>query len=319
VRDAQGKMATIESGTIPFYVDAPGEPVTIRGIRFVRPTHTAILVRAVRGLEITSSRIEGLVPFSIGAGAISINTRGEMPLPSSPGNPENVSGHLLIAHNEIDGTGGTAQEPTAGVTVFSVGQSPDREVDLDIIANQISNTSAPTINIRRVHGRVRVLGNTVQTSPETVGDVDAVRLVNGGSILMANNSVECKWPNAAGINVFSPFAEWPTEHVIVEDNNVLMSPSPGTALGDFSAGISIRGFAHGIVIRHNTISGRAGAALSMYAFRGGVPADNALIDNRLEGFEATVADIFVGSGVARGHIVGPGSVSDHGSATIRER
>ena len=324
VRDAQGKMATIESGTIPFYVDAPGERVTIRGLRFVRPTQAAILVRAVKGLEISSSKIDGLVPFSIGAGGISINTRGEMPLPSSPGNPENVSGHLLIAHNEIDGTGGTAQEPTAGVTVFSVGRSPDGEVDLDIIGNHISNTTAPTINIRRVHGRVRVLGNTVQTSPETAspetfGDVDAVRLVNGGSILMANNTVECKWPNAAGINVFSPFAEWPTEHVIVEDNNVLMSPSPGTALGDFSAGISIRGFAQGIVIRHNSISGHAGAALSMYAFRGGVPADNAFIDNRLEGFEATVADIFVGSGVARSHIVGPGSLSDHGSATILER
>jgi serine/threonine protein kinase len=319
VRDARGEMATIKSGTIPFYVDAPGERVTLRGLRFVRPTQAAILVRAVRGLEISSSKIDGLVPFSIGAGGISINTRGEMPLPSSPGNPENVSGHLLIAHNEIDGTGGTAQVATAGVTVFSVGRSPDGEVDLDIIGNDISNTTAPAINIRRVHGRVRVLGNAVHTSPETVGDVDAVRLVNGGSILMANNSVECKWPNAAGIQVFSPFQEWPTEHVIVEDNNVLMSPSPGTAFGDFSAGISIRGFAHGIVIRHNTISGRAGAALSMYAFRGGVPADNAFIDNRLEGFEATVADIFVGSGVARGHITGPGSVSDHGVATILER
>lgn len=152
-----------------------------------------------------------------------------------------------------------------------------------------------------------------------MGDVDAVRLVNADSILMANNTVECKWPNAAGIQVFSPFAEWPTTHVIVEDNDVLMSPSPGAALGDFSAGISIRGFAQGIVIRHNTISGRARAALSMYAFRGGVPADNAFVDNRLERFEASVADIFVGSGVARGHIVGPGSVSDQGTATILKR
>jgi hypothetical protein len=107
--------------------------------------------------------------------------------------------------------------------------------------------------------------------------------------------------------------------VTVEDNNVRMSPSPGTALGDFSAGISIRGYAKGIVIRHNSISGRARAALSMYAFRGGVPADNAFIDNRLDGFSATGADIVVGSGVTKGRIVGPGSVSDHGTATILER
>jgi serine/threonine protein kinase len=319
VRDAKGEMVTIRAGTIPFYVDAPGQRVTIRGVRFIRPTQAAILVRAVRGLEITSSRIEGLAPLSNGAGGISINTRGEMPLPSSAGNPENVSGHLLIAHNAIDGTGGTALAATAGVTVFSVGRYSDGEADVDIIDNEIRNTSAPTINIRHVLGRVRVVGNTLETSPETVGDVDAVRLVDGGSILMANNTVECKWLNAAGIQVFSPVAEWPTRHVIVEDNDVRMSPPPGTPLGDFSAGISVRGFADGIVVRHNRISGRALAALSMYEFRGGTPADNAFIDNRLQGFDATVADIVIGSGVARGHIVGSGSVSDHGTATIRER
>jgi hypothetical protein len=264
-------------------------------------------------------KIEGLVPFSIGASGISINTSGEMPLPSSPGHPENVSGHLLIANNEIDGTGGTAHAATAGINVFSVGQSPDREVELDIISNRISDMSAPTVNIRRVHGRVRVLGNTLRTSPETVGDVDAVRLVNGGSILMANNTVECKWPNAAGIQVFSPFAEWPTRRVIVEDNDVLMSPRQGATLGDFSAGISIRGFADSDVVRHNRISGRARAALAMYTFRGGEPADNAFIDNRIEKFEAMGADIYVGGGVARGRIVGPGSTSDHGKSTIRER
>ena len=316
-RDARGEMATIHSGTVPFYVDAPGKHVTIRGVRFVRPIQTAILVRAVRGLEITSSRVEGLVPFSNGAGGISINTRGEMPLPSSAGNPEDVAGSLLIAHNEIDGTGGSARAPTAGINMLSVGQSPGREVDVDIIGNHISNTTAPAINIRRVQGSVRVVGNSVQTSPETIGDVDAVRLVNGGSILMANNTIECKWGNAAGIQVFSPFSEWPTRQVRVEDNTVIMSPPRG-ALGDFSAGISIRGFAEGIDVRHNSISGRARAALSMYVFRGGAPADNAFIDNRLEGFEATLADIFVGSGVARARIVGPGSVVDRGTMTIRK-
>ena len=57
----------------------------------------------------------------------------------------------------------------------------------------------------------------------------------------------------------------------------------------------------------------------MYVFRGGAPADNAFIDNRLDNFAATVADILVGSGVMRGHIVGPGSLSDHGTATIVSR
>jgi DNA-binding SARP family transcriptional activator len=318
-RNDRGEMATIKSGTIPFYIDAPGERVTIRGLRFIRPIHAAILVRAARGLEISFSRIEGLVPLPNGNAGISINTRGDMSLLSGGSNAENVSGHLLIANNEIDGTGGTAQAPTAGVLVISVGRSPDREADIDIVSNRISNMTAPTINIRGVEGSVRLTGNQLRTSTEAVADVDAVRLVNGRSILMANNVVECRWPNAAAIQVYSPFAERPTEQVRVENNEVLMLPSPDVALGDFSAGISIRGFARRNGIRGNIISGRARTALSMYAFRGGAPADNAFIDNLIKGFAATDSVIVIGSGVARAHIVGSGSLSDHGTATIRER
>lgn len=286
VRDERGQMATIEGGMIPFYVNAPGSRVTIRGVRFVRPVSRAILVTAVRGLEISSSRIDGVVFYNVGGTAISLDTRGQMPLPSSPGEPEDISGHVVIAHNEIDAAGVTTSNGISGLVVFSAGKSPNREVDLDIIGNHIRNTTGSAINIRHISGRARVLGNTIQTSAEVAaGDVDAVRLVNGGSFLMANNTIECRWPNAAAITVFSPFAEWPVEHAVVEDNDVLMAP-PDTVYGDNSAGITIKGFAHGVVVRHNTIRGRARSALAMYPFRGGVPFDNAFIDNRLEGFDA---------------------------------
>jgi hypothetical protein len=319
VRDARGEMATIESGTIPFYVDAPGKHVRIRGLRFVRPAGEAILVRAVRGLEISRSKIEGLVPQPSGALAISIDTRGSMPIPASPGTPEDVSGEILIAHNEIDGTGDSARAHTAGVFVFSVGQSPDREVDLLILGNTIINTTSSTVNIRHVAGRARVIGNTLRTALETPGDVDAVRVVDAGPFLITNNTVECKWSNAGGIQVFSPFPEWPTRRARVEDNDVLMLPARGAELGDYSAGISIRGYTDSVTIRRNRISGRARAALMIYSFRGGMPADNALIENRLDRFHSIVADIFIGSGVSGSHIVGEGSISDHGTGTIRER
>jgi len=311
VRSADGEMTTIEGGTIPFYVEAPGQPVTIRGLRFVRPIAAAILVSAVRGLEIASCKIEGVVPFAGGGEGIAINTRGEIPMPTNPGKPDNISGHLLVARNDIDAVGGTAHAYTMGIVAFAAGQSPGAEVDLDVIGNTVRNTTESMINIRRVDGRVRVLGNRLSTSHEVAnGGGDAVRLVNGGSFLMANNSVECKWPNSAGITVFSQFAEWPMENAVVEDNEVLMSPLPGTVPGDSSAGINVKGFARGVVIRRNTIRGRARSALAMYGFRGGLPTDTAFIDNRFDQFQPALADIFVGSGVSRKRIVGPGSVSD---------
>ena len=49
-QDDQGQMATIEGGTNPFYVEAPGAHVTIQGLRFVRPKTQVINVVAVRGL-----------------------------------------------------------------------------------------------------------------------------------------------------------------------------------------------------------------------------------------------------------------------------
>ena len=322
VRDTQGVMTTIAAGTLPFYVDAPGEAVTIRGLRFVRPTADAILVHAVRGLEIADTKIEGLVPFAGGGEGISINTRGEIPLPASAGTPESVSGRLIIAHNDIDAIGGTAHDATTGIMVFSLGRSPGQEVDLDIIGNQVENTTGSTLNIRHVNGRVRVLGNTLRTSHESaIRDDAAVRLVNTGSYLMANNAIECKWANAAGIAVFSQLAEWPMERATVEDNDVLMSPPAGVVPGDSSAGINVRGFARGVVVRHNHVRGRARAALTVYAFRGGIPAGNALIDNRFDGFEAAGADIVVGSGVRRTRVVRPGTrgtVTDLGDGTIIE-
>src|SRR6202012_5239744 len=52
-------VTTIDAGTIPFYVDAPGVSVAIQKLRFVRPANSAILVYGSTGLVIDSYRIHG--------------------------------------------------------------------------------------------------------------------------------------------------------------------------------------------------------------------------------------------------------------------
>jgi hypothetical protein len=54
------------------------------------------------------------------------------PTPSHPGHPENISGKILIADNNLDLAGGSAFDNVLGITTFSAGQSPDKEVDLYI-------------------------------------------------------------------------------------------------------------------------------------------------------------------------------------------
>jgi hypothetical protein len=153
-------------------------------------------------------------------------------------------------------------------------------------------------------------------------NLEVIRVANIGSYLIAHNSIDCGWaPQAQGIGVFSQYAEWPMQGALVVDNVVTMSPPEGSVFNKYSAGIWLGGFAQGNVVQDNSIRGRSGAALAADNFRGagplvGTPANNAFVLNRLDHFEASVADIFVDDGVLNTLIVGQGTVADHGVGTV---
>jgi hypothetical protein len=319
VPDTSGGMATIQDGTIPFYVDAPGARVAISRVRFVRPVARAIEVAAVRGLEIVSNRIDSVVPFGRAAAALTINTSGNLPLASDSGRPSDVSGAILIRQNDIDVPGRSAGEYTLGVLVWSVGRSPDATVTLDITGNTIRNTTAPAIMVRRAEGSVRIISNTVETSTGMAADNAVIRLGNTGSYRMASNTITCRWVNCVGISVFSQVEEWPVVGAIIQENTVNMLPPAGSVFADSSAAIEIKGFARSNVVRYNIISGRARTALAIELFKLGSPHDNAFVDNRLDGFHGSLASTLVGSGVSRTRLAHPGTVVDRGVSTTIER
>jgi hypothetical protein len=51
VRNKYDERASIEGGSIPFYVQAPGASVTIQGLRFI-PIGAATLVNAAHGVMV---------------------------------------------------------------------------------------------------------------------------------------------------------------------------------------------------------------------------------------------------------------------------
>jgi hypothetical protein len=325
VGDEGAETTTIERGTIPLYVDAPGERVTIRGLRFVRPTSSAILVHAVTGLEIASTRIEGVVPFAHFSSGIFIITTGGLPNPTNPGSPEKVSGTLRIERNDIDMAGGTPADNTLGVTVFSAGVA-GAEVDAHVAGNRIRNTTEPAINFRRLVGHADIEHNVITTGSVvgTAARNQVIRVVNTGSYRVAHNSITCEWAigEAEGIGVFSQFAAWPMEHALIEDNDIRMQPPTGTVFTVFSAGIGVYGFAQNNVVRHNTIHGAALAALSIPSVfplppqAPATPQGNAFIRNRFVGFTPSDADIFVGNHALGTRVVGRGTIDDRGTGTI---
>lgn len=325
----ENELTTIEGGTIPFYVEAPGSPVTIQRLRFVHPSVDAINVFAVSGLTITSCKIEAVEPGkTLGGEGIGIYTTFLPPNPTNPGKPENISGTISIVNNDIDVLGGKQiNDPMLGITVFSAGV-PGAGVDVYVSGNSIRNVTEPAIDFRLVGGRVYIERNVVKTGSVSGSTPrpHAIRAVNSGSYLIAHNSIDCGWesPDAEGIGVFSQVRpevgqQWPIKSAIVVDNDVTMSPPEGTVFGTFSAGIGVYGSAQSNVVLNNRIRGRARAALYLDVFRGGIPDNNALVLNRFDDFEASVADIFVGDLVTNTRIVGQGTIEDHGVGTIVER
>jgi hypothetical protein len=198
---------------------------------------------------------------------------------------------------------------------------PDKQVDIYISGNEIRNITEPAINFRRIDGRAHVEENVITTGTMlgAAGRPNAIRIVNIGSYVIAHNSILCQWPDpdAAGIAVISQFADWPMEQAVVVDNEVTMSPPEGVVFGALSAGIDIRGFAQDNVVANNRIRGRARAALAVDVFSGGIPGNTAFVLNRLDEFEASVADVIVGTGVTDTLIFGQkGTISDQGIDTI---
>jgi hypothetical protein len=319
VQDDDDEMTSIAGGTRPFYVEAPGAAVTIQRLRFMPSGTPAIRVFAVRGLVIASCKI-----FSPGAPAgINIGTTVNPPDPNTnPGHPENISGTLLIANNEID-VPGTSLDATVGILIFSVGV-PGAEVDLHISGNTITNSTERAIDIVRVGGRASIVQNTVTTST-TLGPVnngstgrgtDVISARGLGSFLVAGNSVHSRWAAASGIRLVGLNAVWPLIGAVVIDNDVDMEAPEGTVFDDNSAGIVFRGYGERNVVANNRVRGRAKVALEVISVGTSVLANNDVLLNRVDDFEPTLADIFVADGVTNTLIVGEGTVEDHGIGTV---
>jgi hypothetical protein len=330
--DENGEMTTIEGGNIPFAVDASGSHVTIQRLRFVHPKEYVILVRAVNGLVVAHCRIESVEPQADPtdptgdkfANGIFVVTTPSLfpPTAEEPGQPENVSGTLSIFNNDID-VGGTARDVTLGISVYAVG-SPDQEVDLYISGNNVRNITERPINLYQVAGRVHIERNVIATGaiagPPAGTRPDGIHAVGSGSYLIAHNTIVCEWATGAGIRVQGS-AGLEEAGAIIVDNDVTMLAPEGTVFSDISAGIEIRGrLAQGNVVLNNRIRGRARAALVLIGqgAGAGLPGNNKFVSNDLDGFQSSLADVFIDAGVTNAtFVIGRQNIIvDRGEGTV---
>ena len=326
--DDQGQMTAIEGGTNPFYVEAPGAYVSIKGLHFLHSKVHAIRVAAAGGLVISSNKIEGVASTVSNVFGILIGTTGTTP-PNADQLEQagNVSGTLWIANNHVDMQAQDGHN-YLGIVVLAAGKSPDQEVDLYISGNRITNSNERPINVYAIGGRAYIERNVITTTGGAGVNVapsgDVIHIVGPGSFLIAHNTIDCQWASGqqAGIRLFIRPDE-PVSHAIIVDNDVNMAAPAGTLFGSTSAAIEVRGAGDGNIVLNNRIRGRANFALSVAASipgsadATGVPQNTTFIMNDLTDFTSAQADVFLDAGAANTIAVGgQNTVEDHGAGTV---
>jgi hypothetical protein len=317
IPDADGNMPVITGGVKPFQVNAPGQPVAFRALRFVGAKLTVIEVRAADDVVIEHCRIEGVEPLfasAIGANlaigvVLGFFTTGQ------------VVGDISIGDNYFD-IGGTASDRTEAIAAIAVGRA-DRPAKLVVTENTVRNTVAHGIDIRNIVGRAAIERNDVSTGEAggqmvPFGDrfVDGIRVLGAGSYLVAHNQIRVGYENAAGIRLQGgPTA--PVADAIVFGNDVTMDVPDSATFGSESAGIEVRRSAVGNTVLSNRIRGRAEAAIALIAEPAGTPRDTTFMGNNYTSFDASLADVYIATGVLDTTVIGgQGTVLDQGVGTV---
>jgi hypothetical protein len=278
----RGSRTTIQGGLDPFRGYTPVSR-RISGLDFVGPLDGAIEILATAGtLEISNNRISGIVPLLLG-----VNFSETQGVFISGYGTTAVTGSIQIWNNRIDLSDSTAQ--------FRFGMQLDTVyADVNILGNQVLIGQSPVngrlidsegIAAVRCHGKVTISFNSVRLGANEVyvgigayGDADA-------SYTVAGNIVTSDAPLADGIS-FSGNSRFTTGFTggVIEDNVVSMHNS--------DAAISLYGTVSGVTVRDNFIVGDSSFGLIISNFYDAdVEANNQLIDNDLEFFNAGVASI----------------------------
>lgn len=297
-----------------FLVNAPGDDVTIEGLRFENPHNAAIRVVGSGDLRIEGCEVDGVTPTTITGPSGLVSGALGIHLIHGP------FGAVTIRDNRIR-MGGSAEDSTGGIGVVSSVTS------LEVTGNRLSDTTAHGMNLQNVSGPALVERNVIVTGP--VGRngsegsfVDAIRVLGRGEYRVLRNQLDTGFHNAAVVRVAA------TESAEIRQNEIVASLAADETPGAESAAIQVRGTAIDNDIRANRIRGRGRVALSVVHSEfgpdrpgdtDGNPVGNSFRGNSFEPFDDAVAAVEVGAGARDTTIVGgSGILIDNGTNTVAQ-
>jgi hypothetical protein len=289
--------ATIKGGFSPFQGLVPVKS-KIRGINFESPFSDAIVILASTGSEVTENTVHNVVPIKVRVPSGRIITFADGI--DFFGQPQ-ITGKVRVSENVIDGLG----------AIFSNGIQFDTvAADVKITGNIIRNVNSVNtvtgggITIIRCQKSVFIADNLIipgasqSSSAGGVfidGDHDAVYKV-------IHNEVAVEGPNEDGIDVAggAPTGTTGTVNAVIRENYITLRNASN------SGGIVLFDLVTDSLIEENKIEGDGFLALGVttYGFQIGIASLNRFIDNDIEGFSSSFADVFFDANAQNNLMVG---------------
>lgn len=322
--DPSGKPVTrILGGRHVLTVDS-GASVAVEGIRFEEARGSVLRVRRARGVRVERCAFflvrpeTGWYPFagSPFPSAIAISVSG-WSLEGS-GDPRSVRGEVIVRDSAIslNPSPGFAPEYDAA---FSYG------IEIDLVRasalverNDVRNVNSAGIKVVDVLSGTRILGNTIEPGPPqrtalSMGDgIVAGALYDlaspaEGDVEIRRNRITCANPEADGIAVSGRvFATDASSRYVIADNRVHMVDTRHGALTGYWG-------LENSVWSKNRIEGSMAWAVGIVP-GGRSASDTVIVRNDVTDAVTHEADVWLGEGSRRSHVVGKGgSVAAVGS------
>ncbi|HEU4390656.1 MAG TPA: hypothetical protein VFV34_22825, partial [Blastocatellia bacterium] len=282
--DEYGNMATIHGGKFTLEVkasradQASRSPVSIYGVRFVRPRRVAIRIWGADGLSITGCKFEGVQaialpedPLVFGAGILIAGKAA-----ASKG--FRIAGKVSIVDNEIDAGGGNTHERTNCIVAEVYGK---HITDGIIIAgNRFRNFTAHGVDVREVIGKATIERNVIDTS--VTGETSQHKGTEG--ILCLGAGVYLVRQNIINVAV-APLSEMPAGIRLKRHHELQTAITGATVIennitvAEGGVGVELRGLCNQNSVSENTIVGEGRCALNLISDSESSPDSNTLALN----------------------------------------
>jgi hypothetical protein len=274
---------------------------SIQGIVFERPFDDAIQIAASTGTDVIGNYIHNVVPVKVRVGSGRIITFGDGIDVGSYGDNTGITGKVRVMGNVIDGLGAIFSN---GVQFDTVGAESEVSGNVVVHLNSPDTETGGGITLIRIQKPIVVSNNLIIPGASSMSDADGIFVGGdmGARYKVFSNFIYCDGTFADGIDITGGDATGTTgtfDAVIANNFVTTKNASSGAPIAVFD-------LVTNALIEGNFLFGDGYFAMGIttYGFETNTASLNRFVDNHLEGFSSSFADIFFDANAENNRVIG---------------